>query len=163
MQQKNMFDRCYCIQSSCRLKTLGKRFEKFNFWITCTCTYNGAKNPGGFVGFKNVCSRANTYVILTSLNYVHFYACCCWWRQFLWLPGMRINLYVKENSRSSAELPDLYNVHGFLPARTWLLHVTRCCTAFYAIINMIHTAVSSTVSGFMVWSKVSSTSKLWIC
>ena len=42
--------------------------------------------------FWKACSRAKTCVIQTSLNYVyvHFYACYCWWRQFLWWPRMRI-------------------------------------------------------------------------
>ena len=26
------------------------------------------------IGFENACSRAKTFVIITSLNYVHFYA-----------------------------------------------------------------------------------------
>ena len=32
--------------------------------------YNGAQKHEGFVGFENACSRAKTYVILTSLNYI---------------------------------------------------------------------------------------------
>ena len=36
--------------------------------------YNGAQKHEGFVGFENACSKAKTYVVLTSLNYVHFYA-----------------------------------------------------------------------------------------
>ena len=30
--------------------------------------YGGAHKPEGFVGFENACSRAKTYVILTTLN-----------------------------------------------------------------------------------------------
>ena len=52
--------------------------------------YNGAQKHGGFVCFEKACSRAKTYVILTSLNYVHFYTRYCWWRQFLWRLRMRI-------------------------------------------------------------------------
>ena len=39
--------------------------------------YNGTQKHEGFVGFENACSRAETYVILTSRNYVHFYARYC--------------------------------------------------------------------------------------
>ena len=67
--QKTMFDRYYCIKSFWHLKTLEKRFEKFI--LDC---YNGAQKHEGFVGFENACSRAETYVIITSLNYVHSYA-----------------------------------------------------------------------------------------
>ena len=70
--QKTMFDRYYCIKSFCHLKTFEKRFKKFILFY-----YNGAQKHEEFVGFEEVCSRAKTYVILTSLNYVHFYARYC--------------------------------------------------------------------------------------
>ena len=70
--QKNMFDRYYCRKSFCHLKTLEKCFEKFILYY-----YNGVQKHEGFVDFENPCSRAKTCVILTSLNYVHFYACYC--------------------------------------------------------------------------------------
>ena len=70
--QKAMFDRYYCM-SFCPLNSLLKCFEKFNFCII----YNGAQKPKGYVGFKKPCSTAGFNVILTSLNYVHFYASYC--------------------------------------------------------------------------------------
>ena len=70
--QKTMFDRYYCIKPFCHLKTLEKGFiSPFLYY------YNGKQKHEGFVDFKNACSRAMTYVILTSLNYVHFYASYC--------------------------------------------------------------------------------------
>ena len=63
-----MFDGYYCIKSFCHLKTLKKRFKNSFLYY-----YNGMqKHEGfiGFIGFENACSRARTYVILTSLNYV---------------------------------------------------------------------------------------------
>ena len=65
---KTMFDRYYCIKSFCHSKTLEKRFEKFVLYY-----YNGAQKYEGFVSFESACSIAKIYVILTSLNYVHFY------------------------------------------------------------------------------------------
>ena len=70
--QKTMFDRYYCIKSFCHLKTL-ENASKNSFLYY----YNGAQKHEGFVGFEKVCSRAKTYVILMSLNYVHFYARYC--------------------------------------------------------------------------------------
>ena len=70
--QKTMFDRYYCIKSFCHLKALGKRFEKSFLY-----DYTGTHKHEGFVGFEKACNRAKTYVILTSLNYVHFYARYC--------------------------------------------------------------------------------------
>ena len=67
--QKTMFDRYYCIMSFCHLKNTSK--SSFLYY------YNGVQKHDGFVGFENACSRATTYVILTSLNYVHFYAFYC--------------------------------------------------------------------------------------
>ena len=64
--QKTMFE--HCINSFCHLKTLEKRLEKY---------YNGSQNHEGFIGFENACCRAKSYVILMSLNYVHFNACYC--------------------------------------------------------------------------------------
>ena len=72
MHQKTMFDRYYCLKSFCHSKTLEKRFEKFILHY-----YNGAQKHERVVGFENACSRAKTYVILTSLNYVHSYARYC--------------------------------------------------------------------------------------
>ena len=46
--------------------------------------YNGTQKHEWFVGFENTYSRAKTYIILTLLNYVNFYAQYCWWRQLLW-------------------------------------------------------------------------------
>ena len=61
--QKIVFDRYNCIKLFCYLKTLEKRFEKFILY------YNNVQQKNeGFVGFENACSRAKTYVILTSLN-----------------------------------------------------------------------------------------------
>ena len=83
--------------------------------------------------FWKACSRAKTYVIPISLNYVelHFYILYCWWRQFLWRPRMRI---------CKVQKPCINNVwiawliHGFLPLKTW---VSKACdTGFYAIIKV---------------------------
>ena len=68
--QKTMFDRYYCIKSCFHLKTLEKSFEKFIFVLLS----NGAEKNEGFVGFENVCSRAKTYVILTSPK-LHSFLC----------------------------------------------------------------------------------------
>ena len=73
--QKNILDRFYCIKSFCHLKSLGKRFEKFIFVLPIII--NGAQKHKGFIGFKKVYFRAKLYVILTSLNYIHFYAHFC--------------------------------------------------------------------------------------
>ena len=54
----------FAIKSFYHLKTLKKHIKKFNLYY-----YNGAQKHEGFVGFENACSRAKTYVILTSLNY----------------------------------------------------------------------------------------------
>ena len=62
MYQKTMFDRYYCINSFCHLKTFEKCFEKLFFYY-----YNGAQKHDRFVGFENARSRAKTYVIITSL------------------------------------------------------------------------------------------------
>ena len=70
--QKTRFDRYYCIKSFCHLKTLEKSFEKIILY-----NYNGAQKHEGFVGFEKACSRAKTYVILTSLNNVYFYTRYC--------------------------------------------------------------------------------------
>ena len=71
--QKTMFDRDYCIKTFRHLKTLERNASKSSFLYY----YNSAQKHEGFVGFVKACSRAKTYVILTSLNYVHFYACYC--------------------------------------------------------------------------------------
>ena len=64
--QKTMFDRYYCIKSFYHLKTFEKNALKSSFKYY----YNGVQKHEGFVGFKKA------YVILASLNYVHFYARC---------------------------------------------------------------------------------------
>ena len=71
---KNMFDRLYCIKIFLSLENFGKNASQ----CSVLYYYNGAQKHEGFVGFENACSRVTTYVILTSLNYVHFYARCCW-------------------------------------------------------------------------------------
>ena len=80
---ENIFDRCYCIKSFGRLKTLEKRPGKvhllFNLLHVYMYIHNGGQKHEGFVGFKNACSRAKTrQADVRSLNYVHFYAryCC---------------------------------------------------------------------------------------
>ena len=70
--QKTMLDRYYYIMSFCHLKTL-ENASKSSFLYY----YNDAQKHEGFVGFEKACSRAKTYVILTSLIYVHFYASYC--------------------------------------------------------------------------------------
>ena len=70
VSQKILFDHHYCIKSFYRLKIKKKLVKRFNFGIT----YYNTQKPEGFVGFKTVCSREKTNIILTSLNYVHFYA-----------------------------------------------------------------------------------------
>ena len=81
VHQKKMFDHYY----SCHLKTLEKCFKKVKFVFNTyndsqkhegleKCfkkvkfvfnTYNDSQKHEGFIGFKNACSRAKTYVILT--------------------------------------------------------------------------------------------------
>ena len=68
--QKTMFDRYYCIKSFCHLKTLEKTLRKVIFCITIMAR----KKHEASIGFDDACSRATTYVLLTSLDYVHFYA-----------------------------------------------------------------------------------------
>ena len=83
--------------------------------------HNGAQKHEGFVGFENACSRAKTYVILTSLTYVYFYArYCC---------DSLECVYIKYKSCASTarELPDQYI---FLQVKTWLLKMSG--KAFYA-------------------------------
>ena len=67
--QKTMFDRYNCIKSFCHSKTLKNASKSLFLYY-----YNGAQKHEGFVGFENTSSSAKTYVILTPLNYVHFYA-----------------------------------------------------------------------------------------
>ena len=95
------------VWSFCHYKTLEKLYEKL-----ILVYYNGAQKHEGFVGFENACSRANTYVILTSLNYVHFYACLCWWRLLLWRPRMR-TCKVQKSCINNTWIAWL--IHGFLP------------------------------------------------
>ena len=70
--QKTMFDCYYCIKSFCHVKTLEKASKN-----TFLCYYNGAQKYEGFIGFESACSRAKTYVIVTSLNNVLFYVRYC--------------------------------------------------------------------------------------
>ena len=122
--QKTMFDRYYCIKSFCHLKTLEKRFKKIIFV---------AQKHEEFVGFENACSRAKTYVILTSLNYIQLYACYCWWRQFLW--WLRIHKCSKVQKPLFNSMWLAWLIHGFLPVKkTWLL--IACNMTFYPIISI---------------------------
>ena len=66
--QKNMYDPYYCIVILPLENWKNSSKSSFLYY------YNGAKKHEGFVGFEKVCSRAKTYVILTSLIYIHFYA-----------------------------------------------------------------------------------------
>ena len=61
------------------------------------------------LGFKNVCSRAKTYTILTWLNYVH-------------------DLVIHKVKKHQQHVICLINTL----AKTWL--IKACDTAFYAII-----------------------------
>ena len=63
MYQKTMFDRYYCIQSFCHLKTLENALKSSFLYY-----YYGAQKHEGFVGFEKACSRAKTCVILASLK-----------------------------------------------------------------------------------------------
>ena len=72
--------------------------------------YCGAKMHEGFVAFENACSRANTNVFLTSLNFVHFYARYCWWRHFY--DGLEC-VYVKYESHASTDVSCLINTWVF--------------------------------------------------
>ena len=69
--QKSMFDCYYCNKSFDR--KLWENASKSRFLYD----YNGAQKHEGFIGFENACSRVNTYIILTSLNYINFYAGYC--------------------------------------------------------------------------------------
>ena len=69
MYQKTMFDPYYYITYFCHLKTLGNASKR-----SFLCYYNSAQKHEGFLGFENAYSRGKTYVILTSLNNVRFYA-----------------------------------------------------------------------------------------
>ena len=67
MYQKNMFDRYYCMKLFCFLE-ISKNASKIQiFCITHVGTHRHE-------GLKNASSGAKTYIILTWLNYVHFYA-----------------------------------------------------------------------------------------
>ena len=62
--QKTMFDHFYLIQSL-PIENIGKMLWKVqNFCIA----YNGVQKHEVFSGFENACSRALTFIILTSLN-----------------------------------------------------------------------------------------------
>ena len=65
--QKTMFDLYYCIKSFSSLENFRKALLKFIFVY-----YKSEQKHEEFAGFENACSRAKTYVIKTSLNYVHF-------------------------------------------------------------------------------------------
>ena len=69
--QKTMFDRYYCIQSFFSLVNFGKFLRKVHICITIIQKHEG------FVGFEKNCPRTNTYVTLTSLNYINFYERYC--------------------------------------------------------------------------------------
>ena len=71
--QKTMFACYHCTKSFCHLKNVEIRIKKFVFVFTC----NGAHKRERSVGFKNTYNRAKTCVIVTSLNYVLFYARYC--------------------------------------------------------------------------------------
>ena len=118
-----MFDHNYCIVIL-SLENFGKSLRKFIFCITIM-----VQKQKAFIGFENPCSRPTTYIILTSLDYVHFYASYCWWHQILVRAIMRICKVQKLciNSMWIAWL-----IHGFWPVETWIL--IACDTAFYAII-----------------------------
>ena len=103
------------------LKNFGKTLQKVHFCITKMARKRICR-------FWNACSRAKTYVILTSLNYLHFYASYCWSHQFLWRPRMSI-CKVQKLCINSAWIAWL--IYAFLPVKTWLFIV--CNTAFYAI------------------------------
>ena len=96
--------------------------------------YNDAQKHEGFVGFEIASSRAQRYIIIMSLNYVNFYACYCWWRQFLWRPRMCICKVQKLCINS------IWNT--FLPVKTCLL--LACNTAFYATRTVRAQAASMT-------------------
>ena len=100
---------------------------------SCLYYYNDAQKNEGFVGFEKACYRAKTYVILTSLNYAHFYAHYCWWRQFLWRPQMHICKVQKQCINSTLIT---WLIHWFLLVKTGLLITYD--TAFYAIIKFHH-------------------------
>ena len=70
MYQKSMFDRCYCIKTFSRSKTLEKIHRKFFFRVLFT----GAENHVTYERFENAASRAETNVMLTSRNYVCYCA-----------------------------------------------------------------------------------------
>ena len=72
---QTMFARYYCTKSFCHLKTLEKASKSSFLYY-----YNGVQKREGFihVGFEKACSRRKkTNVILTSQNYVRFYARYC--------------------------------------------------------------------------------------
>ena len=125
--QKTMLDHYYFLKSFCRLKTLEKPFEKFILYC-----YNRGQKHEGFTSFEKNCSRAKTYVILTSLNYVHFSARYCWWCQFLWLPRLGICKVQKPCINSTWItwlIHGLWNMavnsmwHSFLCNNNWILFV----------------------------------------
>ena len=74
MRQKTIFDPYYCIfKVILSHENFGKTPRKTHFLFY----YNGAQKHERFTGFENACSRAKTYVILTSLNYVNSFARYC--------------------------------------------------------------------------------------
>ena len=93
--QKTMFDRYYCITSFCHLKNTSK--SSFLYY------YNDAQKHEGFVGFENGFSKAKTYIILTSLNYIHFFSV----DDIIFCDGLEC-VCVKYKSRASTacEVPD---------------------------------------------------------
>ena len=123
--QKTMFDRYYCIKSFCHLKTLVKHFERFIFLLLYwrTKAWRIRRFWKWLFQSKDLCHPNVT-------NLVHFYACYCWWRQFLWRPRM-CTCKVQKLCINSTWIAWL--IHGFLPVKTWLL--IACDSAFYAIIT----------------------------
>ena len=71
--------RCKCIRKPSLIVIIAySHFVTRKLWENASKSsflyyYNGAQKHEGFVGFEKACFRAKTYVILTSLNYIHFY------------------------------------------------------------------------------------------
>ena len=57
---------------------------------------------------KTVSSRANTCISLTSLKYVHFYACYCWWGQF-WQRPQNAQLRISSTAAYEQHVNCLFN------------------------------------------------------
>ena len=72
LYQKTMCLIVSIAKSQLSLENFGKRFKSHFLYY-----YNGEQRHEGLLGFENACSRAKTYVILTSQCYVYFYASYC--------------------------------------------------------------------------------------